>query len=175
MRRIRNVLALFLSLILFICIGSGVSDTLLNGTSIYLATGDSYPLYQGYAISLKSVSSDGSIWIQLTENDKIVKSDIVGNKDYFIYNKTNRTILSAKVDNVYSGSSEKNLVLLFPVHQFIDPDLPAPSQTDVMPENPGYQDNGSQPVRLYTPGEPLIWTLGITFILVLFYILRKLW
>ncbi|VVB84997.1 Uncharacterised protein [uncultured archaeon] len=75
----------------------------MNGTGIYLASGDSYGLYQGYILSLKSVSSDGSVWVQLTEKDKIVKNDIVHDYGYFTYNKPNSTILSVKIEKIYSG------------------------------------------------------------------------
>lgn len=169
MSGLRDVIYLFL----LIQTGSAVSDILLNGTGIYLASGDSYGLYQGYVLSLKSVSGD-SVWLQLAENDTIVKSEIVANKGYFIYNKTNRTILSVKVDNIYSGSSEQSLVSLFPVYQFIDPEKPLPDITKIPKDtrNPG---NGNPPVRIYTPGEPVIWTLGIVFTLILLYVLRKLW
>jgi hypothetical protein len=170
----RNLITLFLSFLFLISMSCGESDLLLNGTSIYLSTGDSYGLYQGYILGVKSVSSDGSVWLQLIENDTIIKSEIIVNNGYFIYNKTNRTILSVRVDNVYSGSPEQNLVSLFPVYQFIDPDMPAPDITEIIPEHTRSPGNYS-PVRIHTPGEPVIWTVGIVFILILFYMLRKLW
>ncbi|MDD5473365.1 MAG: S-layer protein domain-containing protein [Candidatus Methanoperedens sp.] len=157
-----------------ILIGSAGGDTLLNGTAVYLATGDSYGLYQGYVLDVKSVSNDGSVWLQLTENDRIVKSDIVVDKGYFIYNKTNRTILSVKVDNIYSGSPEQNLVSLY-IHQFTDPDMPMPDITEIIPDTTRNPGNNNSSVRIYTPEEPLIWVFGIVFILILFYVLRKLW
>lgn len=170
MSGLRDVIYLFI----LIQAGSAASDILLNGTGIYLASGDSYGLYQGYVLSLKSVSGD-SVWLQLAENDTIVKSEIVANKGYFIYNKTNRTILSVKVDNIYSGSSEQSLVSLFPVYQFIDPEKPLPDITKIIPKDTRNPGNGNPPVRIYTPGEPVIWTLGIVFTLILLYVLRKLW
>lgn len=163
---------LFLSLILLS--GSGASDILLNGTSVYLATGDSYGLYQGYILSLKSVSED-SVWLQLEDDDKIVKSEIVAKKGYFAYNKSNRTILSVRVDSIYSGSSEQNLVSLYPVYQYLDADKPVPNTT-IMPRDTPQQDNdNSSIIKIHTPKEPLIWALGIVFILILFYVLRRLW
>jgi hypothetical protein len=162
-----------LSLLSLIFAGSAASDTLLNGSSIYLATGDSYGLYQGYILSLKSVSED-SAWLQLADDDEIVKSEIVANRGYFIYNKTNRTTLSIKVDNIYSGSPEQNLVSLS-IYQFIDPDKPLPNITGIIPNYTRKPSNSSLSVRIHTPGEPVIWALGIVFILILFYILRKYW
>jgi len=171
----RNVLILFLYLLFFMSINSGASEVLLNGTGIYLASGDSYGLYQGYVLNLKSVSGDGSVWFQLTEKDKIVKSDIVHDHGYFIYNKTNSTILSVKIDKVYSGPSEQNLVSLI-IYQYTDPDLPAPIQIGTTPVNPPNPDNNNNLLpRIQTSHEPVIWALGIVFVLILFYILRKLW
>jgi hypothetical protein len=154
--------------------GSGTGDILLNGTGIYLASGDSYGLYQGYVLSVKSVSSDGSVWLQLTENDTIVKSEIVA-KDYFIYNKSNRTILSLKVDNIYFSSSEQTLVSLFPVYQYIDPGLPVPDITEIIPKDVKNPVDKNPTSRIRTPGETIIWTAGIVFVLILYYILRKFW
>lgn len=170
----RNVLTLLLSLFFLASICSGTGDILLNGTGIYLASGDSYGLYQGYVLSVKSVSSDGSVWLQLTENDKIVKSEIVAG-DYFIYNKSKRTILSIKVDNIYYGSSEQTLVSLFPVYQYVDPGLPVPDLTEMIPNDVKNPVDKRPPAGIHTPGEPVIWAAWVVFILVLYYILRKLW
>lgn len=172
----RNVSILFLFFLFFFFAftGSGTGDILLNGTSIYLATGGSYGLYQGYVLTVKSVSGDGSVWLQLTENDKIVKSEIVAG-DYFIYNKSNRTILSIKVDNIYYGASEQTLVSLFPVYQYVDPDLPLPDITKMIPNEVKNPVDKNPTPRISTPGEPVIWAAGIVFIIVIYYILRKLW
>ncbi len=159
--------------ILFLLIaGSAANDTLLN-TDIYLATGDSYGLYQGYILSLKS-ASEGSVWLELWENDKIVKSEIVANNGYFIYNKTNRTILSVKIGNLYSGSQEQNLASLF-IQQFLDPDLPAPVITVTIPK--GTENPVNNPIAriIQTPKEPVIWSLGIILVIIIFYVLRRLW
>jgi hypothetical protein len=175
MSRVRNVLCLFLSLLILVSLSHGATDILLNGSTVPLVTGDSYGLYQGYVLTLKSVSGD-SVWLQLTENDKIVKSEVVAIKGYFIYNKTNRTILSVKIDNIYSGSSEQNLVSLYPVYQFTDPDKPLPNITEKVPEdNQNSSKVDNSPVIISTPKEPVIWTMGIVFILILFYLVRKYW
>jgi len=174
MGRNAAILYLFFLFFFFAFTGSGESDILLNGTSIYLATGDSYGLYQGYVLTVKSVSGDGAVWLQLTENDKIVKSEIVAG-DYFIYNKNNRTILSIKVDNLYYGSSEQTLVSMFPVYQYVDLDLPVPDTTKMIPNDVNNPVDKNPATKIHTPGEPVIWAAGIVFILVLYYILRKLW
>jgi hypothetical protein len=174
MGRNAPILFLFFLFFFFAPTGSGTGNILLNGTSIYLASGDSYGLYQGYVLSVKSVSGDGSVWLQLTENDKIIKSEIVA-RDYFIYNKSNRIILAVKVNTIYYGSSDQTLVSLFPVYQYVDPDLPVPDITDAIPQNVKNPVDKNPASRIQTPGEPVIWAAGIVFILVLYYIMRKLW
>ncbi len=174
MSQVRNVLYLFLSLLILVSLSHGATDILLNGSAIPLVTGDSYALYQGYILTLKSVHGD-AVWLQLTDNDRIVKSEVVDIKGYFIYNKTNRTILSVKIDNIYSGSPEQNLVSLYPVYQFTDPDKPLPNTTENVPDNQNQSMHDNSSVRISTPGEPAVWALGIVFVLILFYIARKYW
>ncbi len=171
--RVRNALYLF-SLLILISLSNGASDILLNGSAIPLVTGDSYGLYQGYMLTVKSVRGD-AVWLQLTENDRIVKSEVVEIKGYFIYNRTNRTILSVKIDNIYSGSSEQNLVSLYPVYQFTDPDKPLSNMTENVPDYQNQSLQNNQPVRKSTPGESTIWAIEIVFLLILFYIARKYW
>ena len=169
----RNGSLLFLFLLILIPLGAGDRSILLNGTNIYLATGDNYGLYQGYVLNLKSASVDGSAWLELTDNDRIVKSEIVQNPGEFVYNRNNNTIISVKVGKVYSGSTEQNLLSLY-IYQFTDPEKPLPSRT-VVPENNETPDNARIHPKITTPGEPLIWTLGIILVLVLFYIAHRLW
>ncbi len=172
---LKRRLAISLLLVpLLITTATATNSTLLNGTHIYLATGDSYGLYQGYILNLKSVSSDGSVWLQLNQKEQTVKSDVVRSYDSFMYNKTNKTILSVKVDNIYSGSSEQSLVSLY-LYQFIDPDMPMPIQTEIVPVQTGNPDNNIVLPRIRTPQEPAIWALGVFLVLALFYIVRKLW
>ena len=173
----KNVSTLAISLIILAFSGSAASDIILNGTDFYLSTGDSYGLSQGYIIKLKSVSNEGSVWLELESDDKIVKSEIIHLKDNFTYNKTNRTIISLRVDNIYSGSRDSNLVSFFPVYQYIDPDMPAPKIIEITPVKTPYQDNQQRSTPLNSPfPEFMIWIAGIIFvILVLFYVVRKLW
>jgi hypothetical protein len=170
----RNVLILFLCSVALISAVSGAGGVLINGTGFYLATGGSQDLYQGYSLSLKSVSSDGSVWLQLTEGDKVVKSDIVHSSGYFVYNRTNTTIFSVLVNKIYSGSPEQSLVSIS-IYQFIDPDLPAPVGTTIIPGNTMPQNDDNTFPKVQATEEPLIWALGIVFIIILFYVLRKFW
>lgn len=171
---LRNVSTLFLSLFFMTLISSAANDILLNGTDFYLTTGEPKGLDQGYVLTIKSVSSDGSAWLQLTENDNIVKSEIVRDYGYLMYNKTNRTILSIKINKIYSGSLEQNLVALS-VYQFIDPTKPAPAKTSIIPGDNQEPGSNNSSTLLNNPPESMIWTIGIIFILILFYALRKLW
>jgi hypothetical protein len=171
----KNVSIVAASLFFLAFSGSAASDPILNGTHVYLSTGVPYGLYQGYTLTLKSVSSEGSIWLELKANDTIVKSDIVHLKEFFTYNKTNRTILSAKLDNIYSGSKDQNLVSLFPIYQYADPDLPSPEIYEITPsESPDRQNNSTSPQK-ETLQEPVILAVLIVLIIVLSYIVRKLW
>ena len=154
--------------------GFAASDVLSNGTNIYLATGQSYRLDQGYILNLKDVSSDGSIWLQLIENDITVKTEIVHSYETFDYNKGNRTIISVRVEKVYLGSSEQSLVSLS-LYQFVDPNLPAPNKTGILPSDTQNPGSNSPPAGRHATGNAVIWVLGISFVLTLFYIVRKLW
>lgn len=153
--------------------GSARIDVLINGTNMYLATGESSALYQGYILSLKGVSSDGSMWLQLTDNETIVKSEIVYSYGSFVYNKNNKTIISLNVDKVYSGQSEQHLVSFF-LYQFNDPEKPFPDKV-IIPENTITPVNNNPPPETRSSIDPLIGIPGIILILILIYFVRKLW
>ncbi|MCZ7402518.1 MAG: hypothetical protein O8C61_09875 [Candidatus Methanoperedens sp.] len=171
----RKIVTLVMFIFLLTSSASAASDILLNGTSLYLSNGGSYGLYQGYVITVKSVSNDGSAWLELTSNDTFVKSEIVHIKGFFTYNKTNRTILSMRLDNIYSGSNDKVLVSFFPAYQYIDPDMPALKIIDITPEETQGQENNSTLPKQKDVPETVIAVIGIFFILFIFYIIRKLW
>jgi len=170
----KNVSTLAVFLLLLVFSGSASSDIILNGTSFYISTGDSYPLSQGYIIKLKSVNSEGAVWLELESNGTIIKSEITNLKGYFTYNKTNRTILSIKVDNIYSGSKDSDLVSFFPVYQYIDPDMPAPKIIEITPVETQDQNDPALPQEQSTP-EFVIWVAAFIFIIFILYIFRKLW
>ncbi|MCX9083968.1 MAG: S-layer protein domain-containing protein [Candidatus Methanoperedens sp.] len=170
----RNTFTLFLFILFFAYSASATNDIILNGTSFYLSTGGSYVLAQGYVITIKSVSNDGSAWIELTSKDAYIKSEIIHINDLFTYNKTNRTILSMKIDNIYSGSDDKNLVSFFPVYQYMDPDKPAPEIIEITPVETQVQENENFLQRKDDP-EAGILVIGVLFILFMSYIIYKLW
>jgi len=155
--------------------GSAASDIILNGTHYYLSSGDSYGLYQGYILTLKSVSSEGSVWLELRANDTIVKSDIVHQKDFFTYNKTNRTTLSIKVDTIYSGSKDQKLVSFFPIYQYSDTDLPTTEITEITPSETPNKENYSVNPPKETLQEPMILAAAIILLFIIIYLVRKSW
>lgn len=148
-------------------------DILFNGTHMYLATGESVTLYQGYELNLKSVSGDGSMWFQLIDNDTIAKNEIVYSYGSFEFNRTNRTIISLRVETVYSGPSEQNLVSFY-LYQFKDPEKPFPDKT-ILPENTVSTGNNDTPPKKRPEIEPLTGIVGFAFVLLLVYFVRKLW
>ncbi len=164
------ILLLFLSVLLS---SAKDGDILFNGTHMYLATGESVTLYQGYILSLKSVSSDGSMWFQLIDNDTIAKNEIVYSYGSLEYNRTNSTIISLKVEKVYSGPSEQNLVSFY-LYQFNDPEKPFPDKT-IMPDNTVTPGNNNKPTKTRPEIEPIAGIVGFALVLVLVYIVRKLW
>lgn len=171
--RQKEVILLLLILYFSSLTGSARSDVLINGTNMYLATGESIALYQEYVLSLKGVSGDGSMWLQLTDNQTIVKSEIVYSYGSFVYNKTNKTIISLDVDKVYSGQLGQHLVSFF-LYQFNDPEKPFPDKT-IIPENTVTPGNNNTPPETRSSIDPLIWISGIALVIILIYFVRKLW
>ena len=171
----RNVSRLAISLFILIVTGSAASDIILNGTNFFLVTGDSYGLSQGYIIKLKSVSSEGSVWLELESDNKIIKSEIIHLKGRFTFNRTNITIISIKVDKIYAGPGDTNLVSFFPVYQYVDPDLPPPKAIELTPvQTPGQNNSSDSPAKPYVPENVIIISI-LLFLFILLYILRKLW
>jgi hypothetical protein len=171
----KNISIVAVSLLFLAFSGLAASDIILNGTHYYLSSGDSYGLYQGYILTLKSVSREGSIWLELRANDTIVKSDIVRQKEFFTYNKTNRTILSIKVDTIYSGSKDQKLVSLFPIYQYVDTDLPLPKITEITPAETLNGENYSANLPKETLHEPMVLAAAIILLVVIIYLVRKSW
>lgn len=119
-----------------------VEDVLLNDTSIYLVTGNTWHFYQGYNFTIKSVNQEtDSVWLELSLGNKILQSQILGEGDRFIYQKNDEAIFDITVDTIYAGDGEE-LVAFSPVFQYIDRTLPAPFIPEDK-ENEGQKD-GSQ-------------------------------
>lgn len=108
-----------------------VEDVLVNDSSIYLVTGNSWHFYQGYNLSIKGVNQEAdSVWLELSLGNKILKTQVLGEGNNFTYQKNNRTILNITVNTIYAGDGEE-LVTFAPVFQYMDVELPAP----IMPED----------------------------------------
>lgn len=108
-----------------------VEDVLVNDSSIYLVTGNSWHFYQGYNLSIKGVNQEAdSVWLELSLGNKILKTQVLGEGNNFTYQKNNRTILNITVNTIYAGDGEE-LVTFAPVFQYMDVELPAP----VIPED----------------------------------------
>lgn len=100
---------------------------LVNGTGIYLTTGDSWEFYQGYILTVKSVNADKrQVWIKLLNGDELVKEGIVSEGELFVYSKDDGAqILNLTLDTIYINSAGE-LVTFKPVYQYMDYDLPEP-------------------------------------------------
>ncbi|WP_406661071.1 S-layer protein domain-containing protein [Methanolobus sp. ZRKC3] len=122
-----NLIALILISILFIqCTASAAqSEALINGTGIFVATGEKWDFYQGYAIIVKSVNQEsGQAWIKLSLNDNVIQESILAEGETLTYSREYQ-ILNLTVDTIYSSPGGE-LVTFKPVYQYIDMELPEP-------------------------------------------------
>lgn len=121
------------------------NDVLVNGTGMYLTTGDSWSFYQGYELVFKGLSSspDGDkVWIELLLNGESVDDTIIREGEYFEYTRNLKEIFNITVDTIYSGS-DGGLVTFKPVYQYLDPTLPEPD----MIQDPGSIGNSNESVN----------------------------
>ncbi|WP_340820725.1 S-layer protein domain-containing protein [Methanolobus sp. WCC4] len=99
---------------------------LINGTGIFLTTGDSWDLYQGYILSIKSVNLENKqAWLELLLNDELLKEGFLSEGDTFVYSKGEDEIINITLDTIYI-SPEGELVTFKPAYQYQDRDLPEP-------------------------------------------------
>jgi len=124
------------------------TEPLVNGTSLYLSTGQSWTFYQGYSFNLMSVSNSGDkAWVQLKHNDTVVKSAILSTDEVFCYNSTTHYVLpnhsvetvqlSLRVSGIYTGEVA-DIVTFSHVYQYYNPALPEPTPTPT-----AYPDNSN--------------------------------
>jgi len=124
------------------------TEPLVNGTSLYLSTGQSWTFYQGYSFNLMSVSNSGDkAWVQLKQNDTVVKSALLSTDEVFFYNSTTHYVLpnhsvetvqlSLRVSGIYTGEVA-DIVTFSHVYQYYDPALPEPTPTPT-----AYPDNSN--------------------------------
>ena len=102
---------------------------LINGTGIFLTTGDSWDFYQGYILTVKSVNIEQKqVWVKLLHEDELLKEEILPEDAIFVYTKDNE-ILNITVDTIYASPGGE-LVTFKPVYQYQDRDFPEPIISD---------------------------------------------
>ncbi|WP_406657940.1 hypothetical protein V7O62_05110 [Methanolobus sp. ZRKC2] len=112
---------------------------LLNGTGIFLATGEAWTFDQGYQLEVKSVNpADNRAWVQLSLNEDILHEGIMGESETLIYSH-NSEILNITLDTIYSSPAGE-LVTFKPVYQYLDPELPEPESNEIT-ENEQPEEN----------------------------------
>lgn len=161
-------------------------EPLVNGTSIYLSTGQTWTFYQGYSIILMSVSNSGDrAWVQLKLNDTVVKSALVSTDEVLYYNSTTHYNLSNHsidtvqfsliVSGIYSGE-DVDIVTFSHVYQYSNPALPEPTPTPTVHPNDSNNSNGTQNGTLTTadgPGIPGFGLFSTTIIICICNILLR--
>ena len=120
-------------------------DVLVNGSGMYLTTGDSWSFYQGYEFVFKGLSSsqgENKVWIELLLNGESVDDTIMREGECFAYTRNSKEIFNITADTIYSGS-DGGLVTFKPVYQYLDPTLPDPDMT----HDPWSADNSNGSVN----------------------------
>lgn len=120
-------------------------DALVNGSGMYLTTGESWSFYQGYELVFKGLSSSqggNKVWIELLLNGESVYDTIIREGEYFVYIRDSKEIFNITADTIYSGS-DGGLVTFKPVYQYLDPTLPDPDMT----RDPWSVDNSNESVN----------------------------
>ncbi|MBW6471255.1 MAG: hypothetical protein K0A90_08555 [Methanosarcinaceae archaeon] len=165
-----TVVVLVLILVSLICLSISASasednEVLVNGSGMYLTTGDSWLFYQGYELVFKGLSlSQGGdkVWMELLLNSESVDDKIIREGEYFVYARNSNEIFNITVDTIYAGS-DGGLVTFKPVWQYLDPTLPEPDIT----QNPGLVDklNGSLNNSNSSTGDKIENTAGFDAVL----------
>ncbi len=121
------------------------NEVLVNGSGMYLTTGDSWLFYQGYELVFKGLSSShggNKVWIELLLNGESVDDTIMREGEHFVYIRNSKEIFNITTDTIYSGS-DGGLVTFKPVYQYLDPTLPKPDMT----QDPGSVGNSNGSVN----------------------------
>lgn len=104
-------------------------EMLLNGTGIFLTTGETWDFDQGYQLKVKSVNpANDRVWVVLSLNGVILHEGILGEGETLTYSH-NREILNITLDTIYSSPTGE-LITFTPVYQYLDPELPEPEKHD---------------------------------------------
>ena len=142
-----------------------IYTTLVDGISIYLTPGETWPFYQGYSFSLKSITDDKG-WVVLKLNDTIIQSAVLPPGETFYYNVTppdsnERVIISLTVAGIYSGENS-DIVTFSPVYQYSNLDLP--SATPIPTQGPDNSDNTTNTTT--TPADSPGFNILVTVIII---------
>ena len=113
-------------------------EVLLDGTGIFIESGDSWEFSQGYVFVVKDVNEDGGAWVELSLDGALLKDVILQEGDVFVYSRDSKEIFNMTVDTIYYGS-DAELVTFKPVYQYRDIALPAP-----LPDEPENSSNDSE-------------------------------
>ncbi len=123
--------ASFISIILIITLLSQFPvyatqhEPIINGTGIFIATGESWDFYQGYKITIVSVNQGkGQAWVKVTLNDDPIHEKILNEGENINYSREYE-ILNLTLDTIYSNPGS-DLVTFKPVYQYRDIKLPDP-------------------------------------------------
>lgn len=139
-----SVAVLFITFLLFfnLSVASGEQDdVLMNGTGIFLTTGNSWTFSQGYVLTVKDANPENNeAWIQLSINGTLLKEDIMKEGSYINY-VHGKEILNITLDTIYSNPTGE-LLTFKPVYQYLDPLLSVPGNVSV--DNPAGSNNSSQ-------------------------------
>lgn len=128
--RATDLLCIFIIVILMVFTGqtsAAEDDVLLNGTGIYIETGDAWTFEQGYSFVIRGVNEDNSkVWVDLWLDNNNTQDMIMQPGEMFVYSTSSGEILNITLDSIYYGP-EGELVMFKPVYQYLDPELPEPS------------------------------------------------
>ncbi|MCL7411442.1 MAG: S-layer protein domain-containing protein [Methanosarcinaceae archaeon] len=165
-----TVVVLVLILVSLICLSISASasednEVLVNGSGMYLTTGERWLFYQGYELVFKGLSSSqggDKVWMELLLNSESVDDKIIREGEYFVYSRNSNEIFNITVDTIYAGS-DGGLVTFKPVWQYLDPTLPEPDIT----QNPGLVEklNGSLSNSNSSTGDKIENTAGFDAVL----------
>lgn len=150
------------------------NEILLDGTGIFLTSGETWKFDQGYQLKVKSVNpSDNRAWVELSLNGEIIQEEILGEGETLVYYH-NKEILNITLDTIYSSPTGE-LVTFKPVYQYLDPELPEPESHEDAEEKeqddnkPGIaEDENTQPI----PGFGIFFTI-VTFVIVTFCLYKN--
>ena len=152
------------------------SPVLINGTGIFLTTGDSWDFYQGYTLTVTSVNLEQKqAWVKLLHDDELLKEQILSEKDSLVYSK-NEEILNITLDTIYISPGGE-LITFKPVYQYQDMDLPEPAVEDdnsVIGKDNESQISGDNDVGGQTDGFTIIQAVAcLSLITILTKLIKK--